>query len=225
MVKFPTRPSRPCIGRCAHAPESAGPALAAVTVRHRAGSAYITGHTSDGEDLPLCRLRQPLGLRDIPRQPRRLRRQLLPHRQHGRHPERSLGHRLRPSTRRPHRLGDTLDELTGGPRAGLAANKSSIAATLMVLGMPARPDPGAHLMDHLGRFGGNAGPSPAQIHHGRGLPAERVPRPARSTSGSIGIVASAHPFLPRARRPSRSVPWRSCGAAPAPALHSRTSSR
>jgi len=33
------------------------PALAAVTVKHRAGFAYITGHTSDGEDLPLCRLR------------------------------------------------------------------------------------------------------------------------------------------------------------------------
>jgi hypothetical protein len=33
------------------------PALASVTVKHRAGLAYLTGHTTDGEDLPLCRLR------------------------------------------------------------------------------------------------------------------------------------------------------------------------
>ncbi len=40
----------------AHAKER-WPALASVTVKHRAGFAYVTGHTSDGEQLPLCRLR------------------------------------------------------------------------------------------------------------------------------------------------------------------------
>ena len=33
------------------------PALASVSVRHRAGFAYVTGHTDDDQDLPLCRLR------------------------------------------------------------------------------------------------------------------------------------------------------------------------
>ncbi len=33
------------------------PALANVSVRHRAGFAYVTGHTHDDQDLPLCRLR------------------------------------------------------------------------------------------------------------------------------------------------------------------------
>ncbi len=33
------------------------PALTRVTVKHRAGFAYVTGHLTDGEQLPLCRLR------------------------------------------------------------------------------------------------------------------------------------------------------------------------
>ena len=33
------------------------PALEPVTVKHRAGLAYVTGHLPDGEALPLCRLR------------------------------------------------------------------------------------------------------------------------------------------------------------------------
>ncbi len=33
------------------------PALAGVSVRHRAGFAYVTGHTHDHQELPLCRLR------------------------------------------------------------------------------------------------------------------------------------------------------------------------
>jgi hypothetical protein len=33
------------------------PQLTDLTVRHRAGFAYITGHLPDGEELPLCRLR------------------------------------------------------------------------------------------------------------------------------------------------------------------------
>jgi len=32
-------------------------ALASMTVKHRAGFAYVTGHLADVEDLPLCRLR------------------------------------------------------------------------------------------------------------------------------------------------------------------------
>ncbi len=33
------------------------PALDSVTIKHRAGFAYVTGHLNDGEQLPLCRLR------------------------------------------------------------------------------------------------------------------------------------------------------------------------
>jgi len=33
------------------------PALASVTVKHRAGFAYVTAYLTDGEQLPLCRLR------------------------------------------------------------------------------------------------------------------------------------------------------------------------
>ena len=33
------------------------PDLQSVSVKHRAGFAYVTGHLSDGEVLPLCRLR------------------------------------------------------------------------------------------------------------------------------------------------------------------------
>jgi hypothetical protein len=33
------------------------PQLSNVSVRHRAGFAYITGHLPDGEQFPLCRLR------------------------------------------------------------------------------------------------------------------------------------------------------------------------
>jgi len=33
------------------------PDLQRVSVKHRAGFAYVTGHLSDGETLPLCRLR------------------------------------------------------------------------------------------------------------------------------------------------------------------------
>ncbi len=33
------------------------PQLDSLTVKHRAGFAYVTGYLSDGEELPLCRLR------------------------------------------------------------------------------------------------------------------------------------------------------------------------
>ena len=33
------------------------PALHQVSIRHRAGFAYVTGHLADGQELPLCRLR------------------------------------------------------------------------------------------------------------------------------------------------------------------------
>lgn len=33
------------------------PELTGISVRHRAGFAYVTGHLPDGENLPLCRLR------------------------------------------------------------------------------------------------------------------------------------------------------------------------
>ena len=33
------------------------PQLTRISIKHRAGFAYVTGHAPDGEDLPLCRLR------------------------------------------------------------------------------------------------------------------------------------------------------------------------
>ena len=61
----------------------------------------------------LRRIRQQLGLRDLPRQPRRLRRLLPAQRLPSRHPRRSPRLRLRPLPQRPHRLAPTPDELTG----------------------------------------------------------------------------------------------------------------
>ena len=64
------------------------------------------GRRRDPAAVPaaLRRLGRPLGLRDLPRQPRRLRRLLPAHRLHGRHRRRRPRHRLRPLPRRPHRL-------------------------------------------------------------------------------------------------------------------------
>ena len=61
----------------------------------------------------LRRLRQPMAVRDLPRQPRRLRRIGLLHRPARRHLPRRPRHRLRPLPQRPHRLDPTPDELTG----------------------------------------------------------------------------------------------------------------
>jgi hypothetical protein len=57
MVKVPdsTKSSLECKLR-ARAKER-WPALQSVTVKHRAGFAYVAGNTTDGEDLPLLRLR------------------------------------------------------------------------------------------------------------------------------------------------------------------------
>ena len=56
------------------------PQLADLTVRYHGAFAYVDGQLPDGTTLPLCRLRyggsaQHLGLRHLPGQPRRLRRQ------------------------------------------------------------------------------------------------------------------------------------------------------
>jgi hypothetical protein len=59
----------------------------------------------------LRRLRQPVAVRDLPRQPRRLRRIGLLHRPPCRHLPRRPRHRLRPLPQRPHRLDPTPDEL------------------------------------------------------------------------------------------------------------------
>ena len=61
----------------------------------------------------LCRPGQPVAVRDLPRQPRRLRRIGLLHRPASRHLPRRPRHRLRPLPQRPHRLDPTPDELTG----------------------------------------------------------------------------------------------------------------
>src|SRR5215471_11052342 len=55
-----------------------------------------------------------MAVRDLPRQPRRLRRIGLPHRPAHRHLPAGPRHRLRPLPQRPNRLDLTPDELTGG---------------------------------------------------------------------------------------------------------------
>ena len=63
----------------------------------------------------LRRVCQCLGLRDLPRQPRRLPRQRPTHRTHRRKPRRSPRLRLLPLPQRPHRLGarTSTEELAG----------------------------------------------------------------------------------------------------------------
>ena len=91
------------------------PQLSAVQVRYRAGFAYVDAALADGEVLKLRRLRQHVGLRDLPGQPRRLPGLLPAHRHDGRHRRRRPRHRLRPLPQRPHRLDLTPDELPETP--------------------------------------------------------------------------------------------------------------
>src|SRR5262249_2256266 len=63
----------------------------------------------------LRRLRSPMAVRDLPRQPRRLPRIALPHRPAHRHLPRRTRHRLRPLPQRPHRLDLTPTNLRAGP--------------------------------------------------------------------------------------------------------------
>src|SRR5262249_4676114 len=70
-------------------------------------------HHAQTMQAPLCRLRPPLAVRDLPRQPRRLLRISLPPRPAHRHLPASPRHRLRPLPQRPNRLDLTPDELTG----------------------------------------------------------------------------------------------------------------
>ena len=43
------------------------PQLAGITLRWHGAFAYVSGQLPDGTTLPLCRLRQHLGLRHLPR--------------------------------------------------------------------------------------------------------------------------------------------------------------
>ena len=94
------------------------PQLADLSIRHRGQFAYIDGratrwHHAAPVPAALRRLGEQLGLRDPPRQPRRLRRCPPAQRVPRRHPRRSPRLRLRPLPQRPHRLDPTPDELTG----------------------------------------------------------------------------------------------------------------
>src|SRR4051794_34826487 len=85
------------------------PDLAEVRMRYRAGFAYVDGipaRRPGAPALPLAlrRLGHPLGLRHLPRQPRRLRRQRPAHRLTHRHRRGGPRLRLRPLPQRPHRL-------------------------------------------------------------------------------------------------------------------------
>ena len=94
------------------------PQIASLQIRHRGTFSYVDATLTDATTLKLCRLRyvgsgQPMAVRDLPRQPRRLRRIGLLHRPARRHLPRRPRHRLRPLPQRPHRLDPTPDELTG----------------------------------------------------------------------------------------------------------------
>jgi hypothetical protein len=87
------------------------PALADVGMRFRGHFAYIDGELATGEVLPLCRLLaallglgQPVGVCDLPGQPRRLRRQPAAERPAERRAPGGAGLRLRAVPQRPHCL-------------------------------------------------------------------------------------------------------------------------
>ena len=99
------------------------PQLARLDVRYRGDYAYIDAVTTDDENWPLCRLwgaavghrhRQPMGLRNPPRQPRQLPRLAPAQRSSRRHPRRSPRLLLRPLPRRPHSLDPTPERLMRG---------------------------------------------------------------------------------------------------------------
>jgi hypothetical protein len=76
------------------------PTMTQVAVRFRGQFAYLDAHLPEGEVMPLCRLRyggsaSTRGIRDLPGQPRRIRRQHPAQRTHRRQPRRSPRLRLR----------------------------------------------------------------------------------------------------------------------------------
>ena len=132
MAIWPSHPSRPrprCASGWPPGQPSAGHSSPAITVRWHGEFAYVTGQLPDGTALPLMRLRytdsaSQLGLRDLPRQPRRLRQVRPAHRLPVRHPAGDPRLRLRPLPRRHHSLDSpaTPDELTGATTSAVAAN-------------------------------------------------------------------------------------------------------
>src|SRR5690242_14216618 len=89
-----------------------------------------------------------MAVRDLPRQPRRLRRLGLPHRPAHRHLPASPRHRLRPLPQRPNRLDLTPDELTGGTtkltglsRKGGPASYPAPTVSDLTPSQPVRPAP------------------------------------------------------------------------------------
>jgi hypothetical protein len=118
MATWQGHPSRPR-PRCASAwppgHASAGPSSPASPSATTASSPTSPASSPTAPTLPLCRLRHQLGLRHLPRQPRRLREIRPAQRLPGRHPAGSPRLRLRPLPRRHYGLARpaTPDELTG----------------------------------------------------------------------------------------------------------------
>jgi hypothetical protein len=83
------------------------PQIASLQIRHHGVFSYVDATLPDATTLKLCRLRRlrrlrpRLAVRDLPRQPRRLRRIGLPHRPARRQLPRRPRHRLRPLPQRP----------------------------------------------------------------------------------------------------------------------------
>lgn len=95
------------------------PGLGDVQVRFRSNFAYVDGRLPDGEVIKLCRLRyigsaSRVGVRPLPLQPRRLRRQHPPQRHTDRQPPRRTGLRLRPLPQPSRVPARYTDELTRG---------------------------------------------------------------------------------------------------------------
>src|ERR1039457_3681520 len=113
VAKYPDSTKTSLEQRLAARARERWPQIASLHIRHRDNFSYIDATLTDATTLKLCRLRPPMAIRDLPRQPRRLRRISLPHRPAHRHLPRRPRHRLRPLPQRPNRLDLTPDELTG----------------------------------------------------------------------------------------------------------------
>ncbi len=173
----------------------------------------------------LRRLRPPMAVRDLPGQPRRLRRIDLPHRPARRHLPGRSRHCLRPLPQRPHRLDLTPDELTGETTKRPAGVSRWVNAhgkiSLAGFSCPGR----AHVRGRAsrGRGRGRADRHPAP-RRGRGhacpaaahRQADRAPRApvaARARDATAGLtvtrLADAAGHVSRSRCPS-SPPQSSC---------------
>ena len=183
------------------------PQLTSVDVRHRGNFSYIDGVLPDGTataavPAALRRLRPPMGLRDLPGQPRRLRRLRPPHRPARRHLRRRPRPRLRPLPRRPHRLDLTPEELTGATHEHL--EDLDLLPGALRAAQPVRRAVRRLAVRAAGRYRG-CGPAPpaAPRYRGRDRPvvdlllSRRVPSGRPTTPGRCRSIlhrtSSRHP--------------------------------